>query len=286
MKNLSNKSRAIITLFLVVFFIGCTSKEEKDIRKNVYDFFNAIKNSDNDFLTELYPTITNIGGYYMSDTIVISELKMINNDSAVVRVENTYTNGIGKISKRNITLFLSKKTQSEGDSRFLIRDSKNLNDFTENPFYYFAVKTGCVDKSKPVNDMEMASRLDKAVDLFGTIGVISLEELKEKVVVENWVWEKSYLNSARGNGFVKNNSSLTLNNLKYVVKFEDNSGNVLTTEDGYVDYGEINPWSSKSFSFYSSYIGNASKAKVSLEFDPEDIMKYINSKTYTGTECN
>lgn len=40
----------------------------------------------------------------------------------------------------------------------------------------------------------------------------------------------------------------------------------------------------KPFTFYTSYVGNASKASISVEFDDDLIFDYIVSKNYTGNE--
>lgn len=52
----------------------------------------------------------------------------------------------------------------------------------------------------------------------------------------------------------------------------------------YITYDALSPGSSKAFTFYTSYVGNASKASISVEFDDDLIFDYIVSKNYTGNE--
>ena len=75
-----------------------------------------------------------------------------------------------------------------------------------------------------------------------------------------------------------------LPDLKYRVKYYDRYDNLITEDDGYITYDVLKAGRSKSFSFYTSYVGNAQRAKISVEFDDELILKYLADKTYTGKE--
>ncbi len=50
-------------------------------------------------------------------------------------------------------------------------------------------------------------------------------------------------------------------------------------------YGALGAGESKSFSFYTSYIGGASRASIELLFDEDLIFKYLAAKDWTGNEC-
>lgn len=54
----------------------------------------------------------------------------------------------------------------------------------------------------------------------------------------------------------------------------------MLTDDGYVTYDEIRPYGMKSFSFYTSYVGDASRAKIRLEFDNDFILKTVANGDY------
>lgn len=56
---------------------------------------------------------------------------------------------------------------------------------------------------------------------------------------------------------------------KYKIVYKDRNGNAITDDDGYITYDALSPGSSKAFTFYTSYVGNASKASISVEFDDE-----------------
>lgn len=110
-------------------------------------------------------------------------------------------------------------------------------------------------------------------------------ELKSKVLTKNWSWETSYYgNSANGQGICINKSTFTIPKPKYKIVYKDRNGNAITDDDGYITYDALSPGSSKAFTFYTSYVGNASKASISVEFDDDLIFDYIVSKNYTGNE--
>lgn len=105
--------------------------------------------------------------------------------------------------------------------------------------------------------------------------------LTENVTIANWNWETSdYSYSASGRGVVRNNTQYTIPNVKYVVTYLKGNGTEVTQDDGYVTYDEIRPYGMKSFSFYTSYVGDASRAKIRLEFDNDFILKTVANGDY------
>ena len=96
-----------------------------------------------------------------------------------------------------------------------------------------------------------------------------------------WVWPFSI-----GAGIVKNNSTFSVPNLKYKITYKTGAGEEVTNDDGYVDYDVIEAGESKSFTFYTSYVGNATKASIELTFDDDLIYKYLAKKKWTGKECD
>ena len=68
--------------------------------------------------------------------------------------------------------------------------------------------------------------------------------------------------------------------VKYVVTYMKRDGTEVTQDGGRVTYDEIRPYGMESFSFYTSYVGNASRARIRLEFDDEFILETVAKGEY------
>jgi hypothetical protein len=110
-------------------------------------------------------------------------------------------------------------------------------------------------------------------------------DLKTTIRVISWNWESGFGGSASGHGIVRNNSTYTVPNLKYKVTYRDELGSPITSDGGYVTLDALDAGESKSFTFYTSYIGGASRATIELQFDQDMIIKYLIKKDWTGHEC-
>jgi len=273
----------VFTIFLLVgFLFSCSDKRKELAEKTTNDFFCAIKNDDKLKIIDLYPELEKVGSYYKSDECFIKEIKVLENKNISVTVDNSYTNAFGKKSNQIITLFL--KADSEKEDVYKIYDSKGLTSYKEADAYIFAVKTGCIDKNADLTDQEVEERLGKARGMMAFNAIMIGVELKLYITVTSWNWERGYGNSANGKGIVKNNSVYTLPKLKYIITYFDRNDNEITSDTGYVTYDKFLAGSSKSFTFYTSYVGNASRAKIVLDFDVDMIFKYIVEKDYIGKE--
>lgn len=270
------------TLIITTLFISCeSSKVRKEAEIKSKDFFAALKNSDEKKLIALYPDFEKFDTYYKSDSATINNT-IEKNGIIMVSVHNRFTNGFNKVTERNILLFFRKDTAEQ----LRLIDSKGFTDFDEKDDYIFGKHTGCIDKNTDTTDQQILRAmqksklvmLDKAFDIY--------LELKRDIRVIDWNWESGFNNSASGRGIVKNNSSFSVPNLKYKVTYKNNHNEEITTDDGYVDYDAINAGESKSFTFYTSYVGNASSASIELKFDEALIYKYLANKTWTGKECD
>lgn len=109
-------------------------------------------------------------------------------------------------------------------------------------------------------------------------------KLRKEVNITSWDWETGYGDSASGKAIVKNNSNYDIPKLKYEITYKDRNGDEITTDDGYVTHDELSSGSSKAFTFYTSYVGNAQKASINLDFDTDFILKCIADTQYTGKE--
>lgn len=264
-----------------VILIGCSSKQKEDSEKTITIFFQGLRDSNVDVMSAKYKNIYLFDSYYKSDSIQILESKKINDTIINVKVKNFFTNGFGKKNVKEIIFYISMDSIK---SFTKIIDSKGLTDHTSNKLFDFAKKIGCLKKNDST-DVQKKLKLKEAKNILYDLQIETLANFMTNVIVVDWSWDSGYSGSASGKGIVKNNTVFSIPDVRYQIKYKDKNGNVLTTDDGYVTYDKINSGESKSFTFYTSYVGNASRASIILEFDDKMIEDYLlNSKEYNGNE--
>ncbi len=283
MKQINILTKTTTVMLLLMTLVSCDGKRKNLSENIVKEFFTAIKNGNESKMTELYPNFTEIGTYYKSDGIVIKETKTIEDKKVKVIVENSFTNAYGKKFSQTITLYL--KPFDEEGKIYKIFDSQGLTGYEDKDEYQFAVKIGCIEKNAELTDQEIAEKLKDASTIMIDLSLNVISELREQVKVTSWSWKSGYGDSASGQGIVKNNSDFSIPSLKYKITYYDRNDNQITTDDGYVTYDKLGAGSSKSFTFYTSYVGSAKGATISLDFDTELIMNYVLNDDYKGTEC-
>jgi hypothetical protein len=268
-------------LFAMVVMTGCSdSKLRHDATLASKEFFSAIKSGDTERATSLYAGFGELPSYFKSDSISVREVFVM--DTLVVsKVRNYFTNLAGKKSERDIDLYFAR----EKDEPLVLVDSKGMSDFKDNEDYTFAVSTGCIDPGSDTLDLRVSMQLKVANDLMIAKTLDLWLELRVGCVVENWSWETGYSGSASGKGIVVNNTTYRIPRVKYKITYKDRAGSKITTDDGYVTYDALEPLGSKSFTFYTSYVGNAQTASIELVFDDELLMDYVKKATWTGSEC-
>ena len=277
-------SQVVLITIVVICTISCSdSKRKKLADKITMEFFSAVNENDTTKMWNLYPALKDYGAYYKSDECIIKETKVLTDKKVSVTVNSSFTNPFGKKSNQTITLFL--KPNDDEDKTYKIYDSKGITDYkNDNIFYTFATKTGCIDKNANLTDQEINQKLKIAQKLMLNYYSDIYVKLLCLVFVTSSNWELGYGNSASGKIIVKNISGFNLPKLKYKVKYYDSSGNEITSDGGYVTYDTFMSGTSKSFTVYTSYVGNAKRAKVDFDFDAEMILNYIANQDYTGKE--
>lgn len=271
--------QTIVLLFTALLLASCSHSGE--VKEVTQDFFRAVKNGKESEMAKIYPNVSKLENYMKSDTISIKNVESLDNDKYSVELVNKFTNGFGKTTETEITVYLKPKNAEKLSEGFVIYDSKGLCDLSDESVYKYAKKTGII-KSDDLTDQQNASKLATASAKLFTKALEFKSYLEDNVVVgKNWSWETNdYSWSASGRGVVKNNTPYSIPKLKYIVTFKTRSGEEVTQEDGYVSYDDIRPYGSESFSFYSSYVGHASTANIRLEFDEEFILETVASGEY------
>ncbi|WP_338357077.1 hypothetical protein [Yeosuana marina] len=266
---------------LIALAFSCSTKYLSESEETVKTFFKAVKENKIEGMEKSYENINLFDTYYKSDSIQILKSSKLNDSTVRVKIKNYFTNGFGKLTNKEILFFVS----SDSTKSFTrIIDSKGLTNHKDNDFYDFARKVGCL-KDSDTSDVEINLKLLEVKPLARKLQMETLLDFMTNVKIVNWSWESGYGGSASGKGIIKNNTTFSIPKIKYVVKYLDKGGNVLTTDDGYVSYDKIDYGESKSFTFYTSYIGNASRASIMLDFDDDMIKEYVlNTKEYEGNE--
>ncbi|MDQ2178406.1 hypothetical protein [Marinifilum sp. D714] len=274
--------KRILSICLITLtFISC-GKNEKLIQseETVNNFFSSVNKENAELMKKYYPGISTFDSYFKSDSILIRKSDFLNDSTINISVTNFFTNGFGKKNNNEIELFL---TPDSLGNYLSILDSKGMTNHNENEIYQFARNTGCLLESD-TTDIQMNRKFINAQLLAYQYTIENLLDFTKNVNVVDWSWESGYGNSASGKGIVRNNTTFNIPNVKYEIKYKDRYGNVITSDDGYVTHDMLRAGESKSFTFYSSYVGNASRASISLEFDEEMISEYVLDNEYSGNE--
>lgn len=268
------KPSTIVCLVLSAnFLVSCGYK--KEAKEVTQDFFSAIKNNKEEKMVELYPEVGNLQNYYKSDTIIVKEVKELEDKKYSVALTNKFTNGFGKNTESDIIIYTKPKDDKKPSDGYVIYDSKGLCNLSDDPIYMFAKRKGYI-QGDTLTDQQISKKYSEASTAIISLSLKFYTYLTENVTIANWNWETSdYSYSASGRGVVRNNTQYTIPNVKYVVTYLKGNGTEVTQDDGYVTYDEIRPYGMKSFSFYTSYVGDASRAKIRLEFDNDFILKTV-----------
>lgn len=271
----------LILSCIVLLLCSCeSSKTNKEAEAKAKAFFAALKEENPPKAEQLYPGFGKFESYYKSDS---AKVNSVTEKDGIVTVSalNSFTNGYGKLTQKNILLYFKK----DSVENLTLYDSKGLSSFEDKDAYKFGVKSGCVNLATDTTDQQLRIATMKAEVLMIDKTLEVYTQLLKGVKVVNWEWESGYSGSASGKAIVKNNSTFRVPRIKYKVTYKDRRGNDITSDDGYVSYDAIDAGESKSFTFYTSYVGNASNATISLDFDQDQIMEYIATTDWTGTEC-
>lgn len=274
--------KKILLLSVVsLVFVSCGYK--KEAKEVTQDFFSAIKNDKEEKMKELYPEVGNLQNYYKSDTIIVNEVTELEEKKYSVSITNKFTNGLGKSTESQITIYTKPKNEEKPSDGYIIYDSKGLCDLSDELIYKFAKRKGYV-KEDSITDQQIANSVKEASKELMRLTLKFNVYLIDNVKVTDWSWRTSdYSNSASGSGVVKNNTKYTIPNLKYIVTYSRN-GNEIAQDDGSVSYDDLRPYGMKSFSFYTSYVGNANKASIRLDFDSEFMIETVANGDFDDAE--
>ena len=252
--------------------------------KFISQFEEAYKNEDFDAVVKLYPTIIySKGDFLKSDRMEISNITIKTDDNIIIDLVNHWTNPYGKDFTNKIRFYLK-----EFNNSYIIADSKNFIQYKDNPLYIFSKKVGAISLSDST-DLSISKKIDDATELYNICVKKVTEQLSTAFSVTKCNWEKDeWNNSASGSVIVTNISKFNIPNVKYHLSYtaKKKSQTPVVTDEGYVCYDTFRAGTSRSFSFYTSYIANAAWLHVNVKCENiEELAKsIIYQYTFKGNE--
>lgn len=288
--HLSKKWKILAACIVGLFIIGALififyENSTKKATETVEAFYQAFKSNDTSREQELYPNITKLSGSsYKTTSLTIGEVRKGDNGQIIVNATNKWVNGFGVEMPTEMIFYVVKEKTS---GKYIIEDSKNFVPYDEDSMYKFAQNIGCAT-SKDVTDQQKAARVSDASQLYFELYNRIKTSLENGFRVGRVNWETNdYSWSANGSATVTNNTGCNVSNVKYYLTYS-RGGNVITNDDGYVDYGTFYAGETKSFSYYTTDVGNATYLNITVGVDKdkidETITDIINNSTYSGTE--
>ena len=184
------KPSTIVCLVLSAnFLVSCGYK--KEAKEVTQDFFSAIKNNKEEKMVELYPEVGNLQNYYKSDTIIVKEVKELEDKKYSVALTNKFTNGFGKNTESDIIIYTKPKDDKKPSDGYVIYDSKGLCNLSDDPIYMFAKRKGYI-QGDTLTDQQISKKYSEASTAIISLSLKFYTYLTENVTIANWNWDTSY----------------------------------------------------------------------------------------------
>jgi hypothetical protein len=263
------KTAIALTCLLILCFlmVKCDSYEEKEATDIVNGFFYAYKNDNMHHILAYYPNIRKIeyGRQIKSDNIKIQKITLNKDKSIDVCIISYWTNLLEETFSKEI-IFKIKKTEY---GEYKIYDSKGFFYFDEGKIYKYGIRKGMIMESDDT-DQKMGNKLLKVHKIFSDRKNKLFDIVVNAFKITSYRWEKiDYINSAHGSAIVQNISELDIPYVKYYLVYKDRRGNEVVSDNGYISYDIFRAKKTKSFTFYTDYVANASKMSIRISFGDE-----------------
>lgn len=272
---------ALIGLLL---FQSCQSVNKDKVKETVENFFSAYRGEDFTTAVAIYPKLSSLRGQFRKSSRIDLDLKdiwVISDSNIIVNLTHHWVNPFGADNTAKMRLYLTKK----GD-RYEIFDSKNFCMYDDVSLHKFACNVGAIKTYRDTTDIAISAKLDDVVVMYNFAVSRVMSDIKNGLTVK-WTWENGYYSDyASGRAVVTNNTAYPVKQPKYTVTYyKSDNKTIVTTDDGIVCYDVLMPNQSKSFSWYTSYIGNASRAGVTVNCDNNSwIEEIVTNLPFVGLE--
>ena len=290
------KSKCLIWRFRLYIFslmsvvcIGlqsCQSVDKEKVKETVETFFDAYVDEDVNLAVSIYPNIFNLKGKFRKSTSIdidVKDIIVVGDTNIIVKFTHHWVNPFGADNATRMRFYMQKRGE-----RYQIVDSKNFCSYEDLQLYDFACKTGAIVLCRDTTDVMLSDQMTLAMPMLELAKThVRLQIANGLTINKNWRWETSYYGDyASGSAVVTNNSQFPVESPKYeVVYYLSDDKTIVGTDNGYVCYDIIMPGQSRSFSWFTSHVGNASRANLKVVFDDEDwIDRLIESLPFDGSE--
>ena len=269
---------SIITLFVGAGLIASCSSNSDVAKETVEKFFVAATDSTSGHKpSEYYPTFDSLGVMVRCDVLDIADVNT-KKDTIVVSCMNSYTDIRGVFRQDSVKFYLSK---SKKTNELQIINSAGLVS-VEGEMKDFAESLGLLP-NKSLKDMELTDLMSKVYSFYFSKSMEAYVELYSGVQITSWDWETYYDGEPHGQAWIKNNTDVTIEDIKYIVRYSDSRGNFISEDTG-TACNKLSPGEKYRFTFYTSHIKNPSTANLKLDFKSSSIERIIYSKGYTKAD--
>lgn len=283
--------RLYIFSLMSVVCIGlqsCQSVDEEKVKETVETFFDAYVDEDVNLAVSIYPNIINLKGKFRKSTSIdidVKDIIAVSDTNIIVKFTHHWVNPFGADNTTRMRFYMQKRGE-----RYQIVDSKNFCSYEDLQLYDFACKTGAIVLCRDTTDVMLSDQMTLAMPMLELAKThVRLQIANGLTINKNWRWETSYYGDyASGSAVVTNNSQFPVESPKYeVVYYLSDDKTIVGADNGYVCYDIIMPGQSRSFSWFTSYVGNASRANLKVVFDDENwIDNLLENLPFDGSEFN
>ena len=276
---------SIITIIVGFALQSCQTVNKDKVKETIENFFTSYRNHDILAAHKIYPKMQLLKGHFRKsssiDNINPNDIWVINDSSIIVNVTHHWVNPLGVDNASNMRFYIRKV----GNDEYEIVNSKNFCMYDEMKLYTFALSTGAINLNCDTTDIAMSVGLSNAESMF----YLAKQRVRNEIQIGLNVsmnWEKGYYNDyASGRGVVTNNTKYPIKNPRYTVTYyKRDDKTVVTSDGGIVCYYILMPNESKSFSWYTSYVGNAARAGVTVNCDEDWLDEITANLPFRGYE--
>ena len=283
------------TLFALVFLglttstilQSCQTVNKEQVKEMVINFFSAYRDNDFPKTVAIYPNIVKLKGQFRKsssiDNIKPKDIIVVNDSNIIVNITHHWVNPWGVDNSTKMKLYITKQSET-----YEILDTKNFCMYDDVKLYNFACKTGAVILSKDTTDVCISNKISDVTPFYDAVKRNVKYKIENGVSIEKgWKWETGYYGDyVSGRAVVTNKSPFPIKQPKYkITYYKSDDKTIVTTDEGFICYDIIAPGQSKSFSWYTSYVGNASRANVKVVCDDEEWIEEITSNLpFLGVE--
>lgn len=284
-------SKTIVLMLLLglstsTFLQSCQSVNKEEVKETVLNFFSAYRDNDVSQAVSIYPNITKLKGSFRKSSSIDIDIKnivVVNDSNIIVSITHHWVNPWGVDNTAKMKLYMKKHSE-----KYKIKDTKNFCMYDEVKLYDFACKTGAISLRRDTTDVFISLKIAEVEPMYALIKT----HIKNKIATglsinKGWRWETGYYGDyASGRAVVTNNTGLPIKQPKYKITYtKSDDKTIITTDEGIVSYDVLMPGQSTSFSWYTSYVGNATRANVKVVCEDEDwVEEIITHLPFNGLE--